>query len=133
MCVLLKMNIDKKNQPILSNLNELHVTFKAKYPHAKTGFSRFCELKPKMGVLACSTDTESKWLSTYRQEIKLSLAPINITYELFAFTECNKSNKECMIQRYSCFPEYNHPLKKIISISGDLEDLKDEQIIKFSQ
>ena len=78
--VSVSSNTHKQKQLILSNLNELYANIKSKYVSTSIGFSKFCELQPKWWVLAGSSVTHSVFVCTYHQNMKLLLAPLNVTY-----------------------------------------------------
>ena len=65
MLVLVKAYINKsfvtcKN---IFNLQVLDTAFKEKHPNVKTGFSKFCTLRPKWGVMAGSKMTHSVFVA----------------------------------------------------------------------
>ena len=101
-------NTHKQKQLILSNLNELYANFKSKYVSTSIGFSKFCELQPKWCVLAGSSGTHSVCVCTYYQNMKLLLAPLNVTYqELFPLIVYDINTKEGMVYRCPKCPESN--------------------------
>ena len=82
--VSVSCNTHKQKQLILSNLNELYTNFKSKYVSTSIGFLKFCG----------SSGTHSVCTCTYHQNMKLLLAPLNVTYqELFHFTVCNLNKR----------------------------------------
>ena len=76
---------------------------------------------PKWCVLAGSSGTHSVCVCTYHQDMKLLLAPLNVTYqELFALIVYDINNKECMVHR--C-PELNTLLRDFLFHTiGDCDD-----------
>ena len=81
----------------LCNLQELYATSKEKHPNVNTGFSKFCVLRPKWCVLACSKMTHSvsvcsahqnvvllvdamDWGFTYKDLIKLTLSYLKYSH-----------------------------------------------------
>ena len=97
-----------QTKTILSNLNEFYTNFKSKYVSASIDFSKFCELQPKWCVLAESSGTHSVRFCAYHQNMKLFLAPLNVTYlELSPLIVCDINNKESMVHRCPSCPESN--------------------------
>ena len=130
--VSISRNIHKQKRLILSNLNELYANFKTRYPDTKIGFSKFCQLRPKWCVIAGSSGTHSVCVCTYHQNMKLVLAPINVTYhDLFPYIVCDVNSKECMVHRCSNCPDSNISLKDyLLSFIGDFDA---DDVIEFSQ
>ena len=131
--VSVSRNTHKQKRLILSNLNELYANFKSKYVSTSIGFSKFCELQPKWCVLAGSSGTHSVCVCTYHQNMKLLLAPLNVTYqELFPLIVCDINNKECMVHRCPNCPVSNSLLQDFLFHTiGDFDD--DDDVIEFSQ
>ena len=123
-------NTHKQKRLILSNLNELYANFKSRYVGTSIGFSK-CELRPKWCVLAGSSGTHSVCVSTYHQNTKLLLAPLNVTYqELFPLIVCDINNKECMVHRCPNCPESKTLLQDFLFHTiGDFDDDDDVQLL----
>ena len=79
----------------LCNLQEIYTTFKEKHANVNSGFSKFCALRPKWCVMACSKMSHSvcvcsahqnllvdvmDWDFTYKNLIKLTLFCLNYFY-----------------------------------------------------
>ena len=125
-------NTHTQKRLILSNLNELYANFKSKYASTSIGFSKFCELWPKWCVLTGSSGTDSVCVCTYHQNMKLLLAPLNVTYEEFSLIVCDINNKECMVHRCPNCLESNPLLKDFLFHTiGDFDDGDD--VIEFFQ
>ena len=87
---------------ILSNLKELHSSFKEKNPDVKVGFSKFCMLRPKWCITVGASGTHSVCVCTAHQNVTLLLKAINLekTYhELIEMIVCDRHSKECMLHR----------------------------------
>ena len=87
-------NTHKQKRLILSNLNELYANFKSKYVSTSIGFSKFCELQPKWCVIAGSSGTHSVCVCTYYQNMKLLLAPLNVTCHSLSNSCWHSANAE---------------------------------------
>ena len=100
-------NVYEQKRLILCTLKELYVSFKAKYPNIKVGFSTFASIRPKWCVLAGSAGTHAVCVCTIHQNVILMLkaAQIEDTYqELISMMVCDPNNKECMLQRCADCP-----------------------------
>ena len=114
-------------------MNEFFTSFKSKYVSTSIGFSEFCELQPKWCGLAGSSATHSVCVCAYHQNMKLLLAPINVTYQkLFPLIVCGINNKECTVHKCPNCPE-SHTLLQyfLFNTIGDFGD--DDEVIEFSQ
>ena len=130
--VSISRNNHRQKRLILSNLKELYANFKTRHSHIQVGFSKFCELRPKWCVLAGSSGTHSVCVCTYHQNMKLLLAPLNISYEeLFPFIVCDQNNRECMVHRCPRCPQSNKELEEFIC--NNIGECCDEDEIEFSQ
>ena len=56
---------------ILSNLKELHVSFKEKNPTVKIGFSKFCMLRPKWCITIGASGKNSVCVCTHQNVVLL--------------------------------------------------------------
>lgn len=63
---------------VLSNLKEIYVAFKQKFPDCKVGFSKFAELRPKQCILAGASGTHTVCVCTIHQNVKLMMNVINL-------------------------------------------------------
>ena len=88
-------------------------------------------MAPKWCVLAGSSSTHSVCVCTYHQNMKLLLAPLNVTFqEPFPLIVCDINNKECMVHRCPSCPESNTLLQDFLFHTiGDCDD----DVIEFSQ
>ena len=87
---------------LLCDLKELYAAFKQNYPHLKTGFSKFCSLRPKWCVLVGCSGTHSVCVCTNHQNVILMLGAVNLDkdhHELMDMMVCSRDSKECMIHR----------------------------------
>ena len=130
--VSISRNQHRQKRLLLTNLKELYVSFKLKYPSLKVGFSKLCSLRPKWCVLPGSSGTHSVCVCTYHQNMKSILAPLGIShYELYELIVCNVTNKECMIHRCPNCPKNMQRLEaRLYDLLGDYDD---ETIIEYSQ
>ena len=94
--------------------------------------TKFCESRPNLSVLARSSGTHSVCVCRYRQNMKLLLAALNVTYqELFPLIVCDINNKECMVHRCLNSPESNILLQDFLFHT--IGDFDDDDVIEFSQ
>ena len=115
---------------LLSNLKELYVAYKERYPDHKIGLSKFCELRPKWCVTVLSSGTHSVCVCTQYQNTKLladsfcsavktklkrkaeesedkNVPKFDIIYkDLMAMVVCDTTNLECMVHRCKNCPGY---------------------------
>ena len=124
-------NTHKQKRLILSNLNKLYANFKSKYVSTSIGFWKCCELQPEGCVLSRSSGTHSMCICTYHQNMKLLLAPLNVTYQkLFPLVVYDINTKECIVHRCPGCPESNTLLRDFLFHTiGDCDD----DVIEFSQ
>ena len=100
-------NVYKQKRLILCTLKELYLSFKAKYPDTKVGFSTFATIRPKWCVLAGSAGTHAACVCTIHQNAILMLksAQIEDSYQdLISMMVCDPDNKECMLQQCTDCP-----------------------------
>ena len=64
-------SVKHQKRLVLSNLKELHASWKEASPSKKVGFSTFAALRPKWCVLAGSSGTHSVCVCKYHQNPKL--------------------------------------------------------------
>ena len=69
--------VHKQKHLLLSNLKELHVAYKQKFPHQKIGLPKFCELRLKWCVTVSSSGTHSVCVSTIHQNTKLLIEELS--------------------------------------------------------
>ena len=64
-----KVHVQKRL--LLSNLKELYVAYKERYPDHKIGLSKLCEIRPKWCVTVSPSDTHSGCVCTHHENTKL--------------------------------------------------------------
>ena len=83
------------------NLQELYTAFKEKHPNVNLGFSKFCTLRPKWCVLACSKMTHSVCVSSAHQNVVLLVNAMGwdlIYKDLIKKIVYNTESKKCIMQ-----------------------------------
>ena len=90
------------------------------------------EVVQEKGILTLPDKKKGKNLSPYHQNMKLILAPLNVTYqELFPLIVCDINNKECMVHRCPNCPESNTLLQDFLFHT--IGDCDGDEVIEFSQ
>ena len=92
---------------LLLNIKELFLEFKKEYPIVKTGFSNFCELRPKWVKTVNHSVMHSVCVCQYHQNTKLlvSVIPGNFEYkDILSKVVCNIDLRTCMLHLCSDCP-----------------------------
>ncbi|CAM1303136.1 CDS1 (predicted) [Pycnogonum litorale] len=91
--------VQHQKRLVLSNLKELHSSWKETYPEKKIGFSSFAALRPKWCVLAGSSGTHSVCVCKYHQNPKLMAEGClkSSVRDLMKFCVCSTEKKMCMM------------------------------------
>ena len=93
--VSIKKNQHEQKCLVLCNLHESYVAFKEQNPDVKVGFSKFCSLHPKSGVIARKCGTNSVYVY-----VCLCILDWDVTYKnLISKIVCDSTNRECMLHR----------------------------------
>ena len=90
----------RQKRLVLCNLKELFTAFIEKYPNIGIGFSKFCSLRPRYGVLVSAKGTHSVCVCSSHQNTVLLVEAIDwkCTYkDLMANIVCSLDEKECMM------------------------------------
>ena len=131
-CVKVKSGHPQQKRLLLSNLHELYIDFKSKYPHFKIGFSKFCSLCPKWCISVGPNGTHCVCVCIYHLNSILLVNAIqwNVTSkDLMSKLVCDTSNNECMVHRCAKCPGYDN-LKAFLD--EELIEI-DEEETKFNQ
>ena len=129
--ISIKRNVHQQKR-LMCNLKELFKAFKEQNPTIALGFSKFCSLRPKWCIIAGSSGTHAVCVCTIHQNMKLLLAPMNITYkDLMKYIVCDTSRRDCMIHRCPNCPKSLKPLEEFLY--DTLEEFEDAEVIEFSQ
>ncbi|CAM1303135.1 Uncharacterised protein r2_g1312 [Pycnogonum litorale] len=91
--------VQHQKRLVLSNLKELHSSWKETYPKKKIGFSSFAALRPKWCVLAGSSGTHSVCVCKYHQNPKLMAEGClkSSVRDLMKFCVRSTENEMCMM------------------------------------
>lgn len=93
--------VSKQKRLLLTNIREMYVEYKHRYPEDKIGFSKFCELRPRWCVTVTAPGSQSVCVCQQHQNAKLlvtSLPNTNMHYtELLSLAVCDLANRDCML------------------------------------
>ena len=100
-CITVKVNNKKEKlqkRLLLLNIGELYLEFKKSNPNVKTGFSKFCELRPKQVVNVNSSGKVC--VCKHHQNVKLLTMslPLKFDYkDILKKVVCDINSRNCML------------------------------------
>ena len=92
---------------VICNLQELYTAFKEKHPNVNIGFSEFCALTPKWGILAGSKITHSVCVCSAHWNVVLLVDATewNLTYKsLIKKVVCDTKSNKCIMHWCESYP-----------------------------
>ena len=112
---------------VLTNLKELHASWKKLNPDKRISFSTFAGLRPKHCILAGAAGTHSVCVCKHHQNPKLMCQVVGLDYKhLIQLTVCDDNKEVCMMRQCKECPGGT-------GLTIFLEDELDEQDITFNQ
>lgn len=117
---------------ILSNLKEMHRSYKKDFPEDKVSLSLFCALRPKYSIIAGPPNTQNVCGCEKHQNIKLLLYACKSQLscnELISLLTCKSGNIDCMMRLCSVCSNKEQFKKTLIDevfVNIDLKDCETE-------